>query len=454
MIGSFSLGELVPVLDAKLQGEDVSFNTVSTDTRSISPGDLFVALRGASFNGNEYVDAAAAAGAVAAIVDCAGDYPLPSLQVADTQLALGQLGAANRERFSGDLVAITGSVGKTSVKNMLASILATQGPTLATPGNLNNEIGVPTTLLQLNEEHRYAVVEMGAGKAGDVAYLCQLGKPRVGMLLNAMPAHLDGFGSVDGVAHAKSEIFSTLSANGTAVFLADSPYAPLWRKVAGSVPQIEFGFADAAVVRAESISVSDPMAGTEFVLVTPAGRAPVSLPWPGRHNIANALAAAAAAHSLGVDLQAIAAGLTTVQLEPGRVGARRATSGALVIDDTYNANPGSVRAAIDTLAAADGNRVLILADMLELGSISTDSHREIGEYAAANIDEVWLTGTEVAATASGFGSQAHCFECRDDLIAALSGRFGRQDIVLVKGSRSMGMEHVVQALLAEQGEVG
>lgn len=453
MIGSFSLGELVIPLAGELHGGDASFSAVSTDTRSISPGDLFIALRGASFDGNQFVAAAAAAGAVAAIVDCAGDYPLPYLQVADTQLALGLLGAANRDRFNGDLVAITGSVGKTSVKNMLASILSAQGSTLATAGNLNNEIGVPLTLLQLNQAHRFAVIEMGAGRAGDIAYLCQLGRPRVGMLLNAMAAHLDGFGSVDAVAHGKAEIFSTLGANGTAVFSADSPYAPLWRQLAASTQQIEFGFAAEAAVRAESISISDPVAGTRFVLVTPAGNAPVTLPLPGKHNIANALAAAAAAHSLGIEVEAIAMALSGVELEPGRVGTQRAPSGALVIDDTYNANPGSVRAAIDMLAASAGRRVLILADMRELGATSAALHREIGAYAAGKIDELWLTGTESVATAAGFGSEAHYYEQRDDLIAALAGRFGSDDVVLVKGSRSMGMEHVVRSLLDRQGEV-
>jgi UDP-N-acetylmuramoyl-tripeptide--D-alanyl-D-alanine ligase len=453
MIGTFSLAELATTLTGELRGGDVRFSTVSTDTRSIHPGDLFVALRGASFDGNQFVGAAAAAGAVAAIVDCGGDYPLPCLQVADTQLALGQLGAANRDRFGGDLVAITGSVGKTSVKNMLAGILSAQGPTLATAGNLNNEIGVPQTLLELQDTHCFAVVEMGACKAGDIAYLCQLGRPRVGMLLNAMAAHLDGFGSVDGVAHAKAEIFSTLDANDTAVFSADSPYAPLWRQLAASAGQIEFGFSREAAVRAESISVADPSAGTRFVLITPAGSAPVTLPLPGKHNITNALAAAAAAHSLGVDVEAIATALSCVELEPGRLGTRRAASGALVLDDTYNANPGSVRAAIDTLAAAAGRRVLILADMCELGNTSAALHREIGEYAAGKVDELWLHGTEVVATAAGFGNEAHYFERRDDLIAALGDRFGSDDVVLIKGSRSMGMECVVQALLAQQGQV-
>jgi len=447
---SFSLSELQQPLAGSLRGDDVSFDAVSTDTRSIVAGDLFVALQGPSFDGHEFLAVAAERGACAAMVSRHDQGPLAAIQVADTQVALGQLAALNRSLFTGKLVGITGSNGKTTVKNMLAAILRQVGPTLATAGNLNNEIGLPLTLLQLQAGHEYAVIEMGAARAGDIQYLCGLAKPAVSVLLNALPAHLEGFGDVAGVARAKGEIFSGLAAGGIAVINADSQFAPLWREQAGAASRIEFGFSEASAVTARGI-IDRGLQGSSFQLLTAQGEVTVNLALPGRHNILNAVAAAAAAIALGIELAVIAGGLSRAQAEAGRLNAALAPGGALVIDDAYNANPGSVRAAIDLLASCEGRRILVLGTMAELGRDSMQLHRQIGEYAArSGIEELWLTGAETTATAAGFGPGAvHCVD-RDDLVFRLQGRFSEGEVVLVKGSRSVGMEAVVTALLGRK----
>ena len=456
MIGLYTLSTIAEPLQGVVLGADVEFSGVSTDTRTLRSGDLFVALQGPNFDGHDYLGMAQELGAVAALVSAAAagkgaqsetkDFPV--LRVADTQIALGLLGAENRSRFTGRVVGITGSSGKTTVKNMLAAILASVGATLATAGNLNNEIGVPQTLLQLEADHGFAVVEMGAAKAGDIEYLRKLVRPQVGVLLNAMPAHLQGFGSVDDVARAKAEILQDLGAGATAVFNADSEYADLWQQLAATTSILDFGFSSTAAVHALAVVDGTPSQGAEFTLVTPSGSAKVQLPMSGRHNIANALAAAAAAEALGIEVEAIARGLNAASAESGRQQATTAASGATIIDDTYNANPGSVRAAIDVLVAAEGKRVLILGDMGELGAESAQLHHEIGAYAQENgVDELWLTGDAAAAAAEGYGSSAHFFAEQAELINALANRFDAQHTVLVKGSRSMRMEKVSQFLL-------
>ncbi len=450
---AFSLAELVQPLAASLTQGDASFDSVCTDSRELRAGQLFVALGGDNFDGNEFVAAAATRGAAAALVSRAGDNAIPTLVVADTQLALGRLAALNRQQFAGTLIGITGSSGKTTVKNMIASILRRVGATLATAGNFNNEIGVPLTLLQLRPEHRYAVLEMGAARAGDIDYLCQLALPNVAVLLNALPAHLEGFGSVAAVASAKGEILSGVTAQGSVVFNADSEYAGLWRELSGSARCLDFGLAKAAVRAAD---ITETVAGSSsFTLHTPRGEIAITLPMPGRHNIYNALAAAAACLAAGVELAVIQAGLASVQAEPGRLQPLLAAGGVRLFDDSYNANPGSVRAAIDVLAALPGKRWLLLGEMRELGPESAALHHNIGEYAAQQgIDCLWAVGAETAHTIAGFGNGGRHFAQREALCEALRGGLSEGDVVLVKGSRSTHMETVVAAVMAGVGEEG
>ncbi len=448
---SFSLSELVTPLQGSLPGMDASFDAVGTDSRSIQPGQLFVALQGDNFDGHRFLADVSERGASAAVVSMAANYPLPVLQVSDTRLALGRLGALNRLHFDGELIAITGSSGKTSAKNMVAAILAQRGVTLATAGNFNNEIGLPLTLLQLQPEHRFAVLEMGASAAGDISYLCELARPTVSVLLNALPAHLQGFGDLQGVARAKGEIFSGLPVDGTAVFNADSDYASLWRELAGATPTIEFGFSASASVSARDIEL-DATAGSRFVLLTPRGEANICLSVPGRHNIANALAAAAAALAVGAGLAEISAGLASVTPAAGRLQSTTTACGAVVIDDSYNANPGSVKAAIDVLASAAGHRILVLGAMGELGADSEALHASVGRYARQQgLDALWTVGADTAATVAEFGAGARVFADRTELIACLQRQLASTDVILVKGSRSAGMDLVVAALTDEAG---
>jgi UDP-N-acetylmuramoyl-tripeptide--D-alanyl-D-alanine ligase len=449
---SFALSELSEPLAARMLGVDAHFDAVSTDSRSIQPGELYVALSGENFDGHCFVARVSELGACAALVSRPGPFPIPVLQVDDTRRALGQLGALNRLHFTGELVAITGSCGKTTVKNMLSAILQNCGETLATAGNFNNEIGLPLTLLRLQPQHRYAVLEMGASRAGDISYLCELAQPTVTVVLNALPAHLQGFGSVDDVARAKGEILSALDGRGTAVFNADSEYAPLWRKLAGEAACLEFGFGDQAAIRAVDIETT-AVNGSCFTLRSPAGELAIRLSLSGRHNIANALAAAAAALAVGASLEQVRAGLADLVAEPGRLDRFITATGATVLDDSYNANPGSTKVAIDVLAGNPGRRWLVLGAMSELGEGSASLHAEVGRYARAQgIDLLWGTGGNDAGEAvSAFGESGRYFDSRDELAAAMTSCIGAGDVVLVKGSRSAGMESVVAALRGDDG---
>ncbi|MAT94716.1 MAG: hypothetical protein CME59_19255 [Halioglobus sp.] len=449
MMRALTLAELQAPLQASLHGPDTRFDNVSTDTRSLRAGDLFVALRGERFDGHRYLEQAQRQGAVAALVSDPVPAQLPLLQVADTRAALGRLGAYNRALYDGPLVAITGSSGKTTVKNMLHSVLSRAGHTLATEGNFNNEIGVPLTLLRLDSATRFAVVEMGATRAGDIAWLCELGRPTVALLLNAMPAHLQGFGSVDDVAAAKGEIFDGLGASDCAVINADQPWAAQWRRRAGPARILDFGLRQAAAIGASGINARG-VQGIAFTASTPAGDIAIRLALPGRHNVANALAAIAAGLACDLPLTAIRDGLEALRPVAGRLCARAGTAGCTVIDDCYNANPGSVRAAIDLLADCAGRRTLLLGAMRELGADSEQMHREIGAYARqAGIDRFWGVGAELAVAVDAFGAGGRHFEERKAALGALAGEFGQDDTVLVKGSRSAGMEQVLHGLLAD-----
>ena len=451
MMRALTLAELELPLAGRLLGADQAFSSVSTDTRSAKPGELFVALRGERYDGHDYLEGLEVEGISAALVSRRADVGMSQLLVEDSQCALGKLGAYNRDLYRGPLVAITGSSGKTTVKNMVHAILCQTGDTLATEGNFNNEIGVPLTLLRLQPAVDYAVVEMGAAKAGDIKWLCSLARPTIALLLNAMPAHLEGFGSVDDVATAKGEIFDALGQEEIAVINADQPWTRQWRKRAGDARVIDFGVEQPAAVSARDIC-SRGLQGVSFTATTPAGDMAMRLALPGVHNVANALAAIAVGLACDAPLTTIRDGLESLCPVSGRLHVTTAASGAALVDDCYNANPGSVRAAIDMLAACPGRRTLVLGAMKELGDRSAELHEEIGAYAArAGIEQLWGVGAELQATVTSFGQGGHFFDDRGAMIEQLQGRFDADDTVLVKGSRSAGMEIVLQALRAQGG---
>jgi UDP-N-acetylmuramoyl-tripeptide--D-alanyl-D-alanine ligase len=447
MMRPLALSELQLPLEGQLHGADCDILGVSTDSRNLRDGDLFVALRGEHFDGQKYISQAHSTGATAAIVREMVASSLPQLQVADTQRALGLLGAYNRQQYKGPLIGITGSSGKTTVKNMVHAVLSQRGETLATEGNFNNEIGVPLTLLRLQPGVEFAVVEMGAAKAGDIAWLCELACPTIAVLLNAMPAHLEGFGSVEGVAAAKGEIFDRLIKTDVAVINADQSWARQWRKRASAATVMDFGLEQPASISARNIQGMGAR-GVSFTASTPVGDMSIRLNLPGVHNVANALAAVAVGLACELSLMNIRDGLESLQPSGGRLRSGCSPLGATIIDDCYNANPGSVRAAIDMLAACSGRRTLLLGAMRELGHGSSELHREVGEYAReAGVDQLWGVGPELEACVDVFGAGGRYFEDRAAALVDIEEQFGEGDTVLVKGSRSTGMEQVLHALL-------
>lgn len=432
-------------MSATHAGSDVWFSGVSTDSRTLKPGALFFALRGPNFDGHDHLADAQAAGAAAAVVEHGTDVTLlPQVQVADTRQALGDLASAWRRHCGTPLVAVTGSNGKTTVKEMCRSILARRGSVLATEGNLNNEIGVPLTLLRLTRQHRHAVVEMGASSAGEIRYLAGMARPDVALITNAGPAHLAGFGSVEGVARAKAEIFSGLAAQGMAIINADDPHAELWQELAGGHQQLLFGLDNNAPVSARWQATA---AGSRVELHTPAGDVTVQLPLPGRHNVMNLLAAVSVALTLDIDLETIRAGLEGMQGVTGRMSGLLAAGGARLIDDSYNANPLSLQAAIDVLADQPARRILVIGDMGELGEEAAHLHFEAGQYARKKgIDALYSLGSLSRECSAGFGIGAQHFSELPGLLEALAAVLDSHTTVLVKGSRSAHMERVVAAL--------
>ena len=455
------LSEAATILNGRANGGDPVFARVSTDTRALKPGDLFVALRGERFDGHAFLADAAKAGAVAAMVDAQPPQaPLPTLIVDDTRLALGRLAANWRSRFSLPLVALTGSSGKTTVKEMLAAILReaaarsgvadTDAAVLATRGNLNNDIGVPLMLLELRPDHRYAVIEMGMNHAGEIRYLTGLARPDIALITNAGRAHIEFLGSEEAIAQAKGEIFEGLKNSGTSIINADDRHAAMWRTLVGARPRIEFGVDNPADVSGTYVEHG---LETEIALRTSHGTATTRIRAPGAHNVRNALCASAAAVALNIPVDTIAAGLANYGGVKGRLQTKRGLNGATLIDDTYNANPESVRAAINVLGHTGGRKILVFGDMGELGQDAPRLHAELGTYAReARIDELATLGTHSARTAESFGSGARHYDRIEDLVAETVRALGPDVTVLVKGSRFMKMERVVAAL--EAGATG
>ncbi|WP_339468517.1 UDP-N-acetylmuramoyl-tripeptide--D-alanyl-D-alanine ligase [Pseudomonas sp. EL_65y_Pfl1_R83] len=455
MLKAMTFSELAQALSARVLSGDCSFDGVSIDSRAITPGQLFVALTGPRFDGHDYLNDVAAKGAVGALVQYeVADSTLPQLLVADTRLALGQLGALNRAAFvDKPVAAITGSSGKTTVKELLAGVLRTRGPVLATRGNLNNDFGAPLTLLELAPEHTAAVIELGASRVGEIAYTVTLTKPHVAIINNAGTAHVGEFGGPEKIVQAKGEILEGLDASGTAVLNLDDKAFETWRVRAAGRKVLTFAVLNAAAdFHASNITV-DARGCPSFTLHTPQGSEHVQLNLLGNHNVANALAAAAAAYALGVSLFGIATGLGAVQPVKGRTVAQLATNGMRVIDDTYNANQSSVCAAIDLLKGFDGRKVLVLGDIAELGEWAEQSHREVGAYAAGNVDALYAVGPNMAHAVNSFGSGARHFATQAELIQALTAaEQDKHTTILIKGSRSAVMENVVAALCGSSTE--
>jgi UDP-N-acetylmuramoyl-tripeptide--D-alanyl-D-alanine ligase len=436
-----------------LRGTDRAYTGVSTDTRTLKAGELFVALRGPRFNANDFVAAAEAAGAAAAVVDAPVERQLPQIVVADTQSALSTSAAAWRAQFAIPVIGVAGSNGKTTVKEMTAAILERAGTTLATRGNLNNHIGVPLTLHRLDANHRFAVVEIGANRAGEVADLVKIARPTVGLVTNAGAEHLEGFGSLEGVARAEGEMVAGLDGTATAVINADDAFATLWRGMAhGHVTT--FGIAQPADFSASDIHTAIDGAGfvTRFKLRAPAGVMPIDLHLAGGHNVLNALCAAAAATAAGASLDEVRAGLATMRPVPGRLQFKTAPSGAWIVDDSYNANPSSMKAGIEVLASVDARRWLVMGDMGELGSFADESHGEIGRFARNHrIDRLFATGPLSQLAVEAFGSGGEWFSDTEALARAVNAELTREVCVLVKGSRSNRLERVVEALVGSSG---
>ncbi len=438
-----SLAEAAAVLGARAGDGSASFTGVSTDTRSLQRGELFVALRGERFDGHAFLDHAKSAGAVGALVDrgYAGKAPLPAIAVADTKRALGELARHWRARFSPALIAITGSNGKTTVKDMLAAILRRHAGTdavLATTGNLNNDIGVPLTLLRLRVAHRWCAIELGMNHKGEIAHLAGMARPTVALVNNAQREHLEFMRSVDEVAAENASVYAALGDDGVAVVNADDAHAALFRRQAGRRRLVDFGLGAASVTGRYALH---PLR-SEIRVTTPTGEAQATLAIPGLHNVRNALAAAACAHAAGVPAKAIGEGLAAFRPSAGRLQVKQARGGTIVIDDSYNANPDSVRAAIDVLASCPGPTVLVLGDMGEVGEHGADFHGEIGLYARSKgISNLLALGPATRHAVEAFGAGARHFADVDELAGNVSGT-----TVLVKGSRFMKMERVVAAL--------
>jgi UDP-N-acetylmuramoyl-tripeptide--D-alanyl-D-alanine ligase len=436
-------------VDGVLHGDDRSFNGVSTDTRTLLSGELFVALSGPNFDGRDYVDLAKEKGAAGAIVDSVVDGDIAQITVDDTKHALGQLGASWRDQQSVTVIGITGSNGKTTLKELAAACLSHAAPTIATQGNLNNDIGMPLMLLRIDETHRYAVLELGANHAGEIAYLTSLAKPDIVVITNAGASHLEGFGSIEGVANAKAEILQGESRPDFAILNADDDYFGYWQSFVSDVSCLSFGLSGSADIRAEEIVVDKGL--TRFLLHIGEKAVPVSLPLAGLHNVRNACAAAAIASTLGVQPDDIASALESVSPVTGRLQTVDGLHGATILDDSYNANPVSVIAAGEYLASLPGDNWLVFGDMKELGEDEQRLHREVGQaLSEAGIDRLFATGELGRGTAEAFGDGASWFETVDDLAEAVLGDLTGNVNVLVKGSRSMHMERVVEVLRAPE----
>ena len=444
------LSEIAKATNGSHVGADVEIASASIDTRAIQAGDLYVAIKGEQYDGNEFVNKAEQAGAIAAILNWNFSTSLPHILVDDTRLALAQLAGAWRDKSSAKIVGVTGSNGKTTVKEMTAAVLGMAGSVLFTKGNLNNDIGVPLTLLRLNEEHRYAVIEMGANHPGEIAYISTIAKADVAILNNAGAAHIEGFGSLDGVAKAKGEIIETLKPGGIAVLNKDDKYFDYWKSLAGDRKVLSFGLTDSADISARSIrtEIIEDEFITGFNLVASQTMLKINLKLAGQHNVLNALAATAAGLALGLDLEQVKAGLESMKPVTGRMQPLLSRLGNIVIDDTYNANADSLKAGLDVLVNCSGKHWVVLGAFGELGDESVSIHEEMGKLInSKGVVRLLALGSDAKNTVRVFGKGATFFDSQEDLISTLKAELKGDETILVKGSRVQRMENVVAALV-------
>lgn len=431
----------------RLHGDDRAFNGVSTDTRTIAADELFVALSGPNFDGNKFVSHAASKNAAAAVVESVTGEGIAQIEVENSRLALGQLSAAWRDRQSAMVVGITGSNGKTTLKEMVAACLTAVAPTLATEGNLNNDIGVPLMMSRIAPTHQYVVLEMGANHAGEIAYLAGLAKPDVVAITNAAAAHLEGFGSVEGVAHAKAEILQVEPRPKVAILNADDEYYSYWLSLVDDLDVLSFGLGDDADIRADQVEAGK--GSTHFTMHLLDSSLELALPLAGEHNVRNACAAAAIATALDVPAATIKTALETMRPVAGRLQPKAGRNGATLYDDSYNANPRSVIAAAEFLSTQAGKRWLVLGDMFELGDEAEKLHAEVGAaIREAGVDRLYTLGELSSHAAEAFGDAGFSFDSLDALVADISTELESDVNVLVKGSRGMRMERVIEALVA------
>lgn len=451
MIESLRLSQLFACMPARLYGQDVSFNAVSTDTRSVQPGDLFVAIGGERFDGNAFVKEAQDKGACAAVVSALQDVNIPQLLVRDTVQALGWLGYLNRARSQAQVVAITGSQGKTTVKELAGAILSRRYRTLVTRGNLNNSIGAPRMLLELDAVHECAVIELGANAQGEIAWGTRITNPQIVLLNNAAETHVEGFGGLQGVVKGKGEIIDSADDTHTVILNADDPHVAIWQTRAANRRVVLFSGTGNAEADYRAQSVELLADGSRFDLVAPAGSVVCFLPLAGSHNVSNAVAAAALALEAGAALSDVSAALAAVKAVDGRLKPAAGMAGSRLIDDSYNASPASFKAAIDVLCQISQSQslrsVLIAGDMAELGDIAERAHRELGRHAREmGVDQLWCTGKLSALTAEGFGEGAWHFDSKEALARHAVNTLDAGMVVLVKGSRSAGMEEIVNKI--------
>lgn len=461
------MSQVAKVLDAKLIGSDILMTGFSKDTRDIQPGDLYVAIKGERFDGHQFVTEAAEAGAVGALVSdiqSGENNPVPQIQVTDTRIALGQLATYWRESWSelketAKLIGITGSNGKTSVKEMCKKILvdfAGEEVVLSTKGNLNNDIGLPMTLLELTDNHQYAVIEMGANHVGEIDYLTKIAKPDVALVNNVGPAHLEGFGSLENIAKAKADIYNGLTEDGIAIVNLDDEFSDFWQEYC-SVCCLNKRIVGFSMLDESADIFAREISSNSYQIVVDDELSTLNLQIPGKHNVMNALAAIAATKSLGIPLQSIVSSLSVFQNIQGRLTIVTTISGCRVIDDTYNANPFSVSAAIDVLAGMQGTEtgktILVLGDMAELGKAAEALHTEIGEKARKKgVKALYATGELSMNAVDAFSENGYYFPTKQELIDAINNDLTGSEVVLVKGSRSAAMEEVVEGMLAHNNK--
>lgn len=446
---SMSLDEVSKILSARRLGDDVLVTGLSTDTRNIKGGELFLALKGPHFDGHHFIKQAQENGAVACLLQEQSDSDIAQVVTKDTHQALGLLAKAWRQKFSLPVFAVTGSNGKTTVKEMIASIVAQKESVMATEGNLNNDIGVPLTLFRLNDSYAAAVVEMGANHAGEIEYLTDITQPDIAIVNNVGAAHLEGFGSLENTAKAKSEIFKGLAKDGTAIINADDDFYTLFKKITAGYNVLSFGLSDNADI---SCQWQANTTGSSLSVTTPKGKCEIKLKLLGSHNVMNALAAIAATVAADISLAQIVKGLESLQPVNGRLQMKQGINNSLVIDDTYNANPTSLQAALKVLQNFSGKHLLALGDMGELGRDSEALHLDAGVYAKeSGVDSLYSFGKLAAITAKEFGNKGYCYDKHEDMVDALKKELTADVTLLVKGSRGTHMENVVNALTQVQG---